>query len=189
MFAFCFVHMINKANETVSAEDTAVSLQTRGGGWCSWLLETESAKSWPNLLLWTKSNPKSQPLWEFSFPGGWGILDTTVLKYLRGIYLQQKKICTTCVESNEHLVITLCNTRDVTPQQLLSSWQAVRCVFTWTDICGLSNKTFFCRVICPNQCRIYCDNFRTPPPPAPPPAQFLHFPRWEMRTPFWLIRE
>ena len=46
-------------------------------------------------------------------------------------------------KANEHLVITLCNIRDVTPQQLLSSWQAVRCLFTWIDICRLHNKTSF----------------------------------------------
>ena len=46
--------------------------------------------------------------------------------------------------TNEHLVITLCNIRDVNHKQLLSVWQVVRSLFTWTDTCGLYNKTSFC---------------------------------------------
>ena len=87
-----------------------------GGGVYSWLIKTQSA---------------NQVLIKFSFWGGGrggggagagtlGTVDTTVLKSsnIWVGYICNKKNCTTCVESKEHLVTTLCNTRDITPHQL-----------------------------------------------------------------------
>ena len=80
-------------NETVSLGDTAVSLQTliptmfgRGGGY-SWVLKTQSAKSWPNfhfrgggILGYSKLKAQSAKSWpNFHFRGG-GILGYSKLK-------------------------------------------------------------------------------------------------------------
>ena len=164
------------------------------GGGVFLATQTESAKSWPNfhwlgggVITLDQVKPKVPTHLKIFISGvggggggGIGYSGHHSPQIFEWDIFATIKICTTCVESNEHLVIILCNTREITPQQLLSSWQAVRCLFTWTDIYGLSNKTFFVfrllhlktkHVICPKLCRIYIDKFRT----YPSRLKFFHF--------------
>ena len=70
----------------VSAGDTAISLSRTNSNLES--LNRVKFSFGGMGVLWTKSNPKSQPFWQFSFQGrGCGVLvnlDTTFHKYLSG---------------------------------------------------------------------------------------------------------